>query len=133
MSAYPSTHVAVQIAAPAAEVYAFAADPTNLPRWASGLARAHVELREGRWIAASPMGEVEVEFVPRNEFGILDHDVTLPSGEVVTNPVRVLPNEDGCDVLFTVRQRPGMSDEEMSRDVSTVRGDLETLSRLLGG
>jgi hypothetical protein len=131
MSPFPSTHVSVQIAAPAAEVYAFAADPTNLPRWASGLATAQVELRSGTWVAASPMGEVEVEFAPRNDFGILDHDVTLPSGEVVTNPVRVLPNEDGCDVLFTVRQRPGMSDDELARDASTVRGDLETLARLL--
>ncbi|GAA1836596.1 SRPBCC family protein [Pseudonocardia ailaonensis] len=132
MSPYPSTHVAVQIDAPASEVYAFVADPTTLPRWASGLASAQVELRAGRWIADSPMGQVEVEFVPRNDFGILDHDVTLPSGEVVTNPVRVLPNEDGCDVLFTVRQRPGMSDDEVARDVRTVRGDLETLARILG-
>ncbi|WP_181781860.1 SRPBCC family protein [Pseudonocardia pini] len=129
----PSTHVAVQVAAPAAAVYAFVTDPTNLPKWASGLADTEVVLREGRWISRSPMGEVEVSFVPRNEHGIADHDVTLPSGEVVANPIRILPNEEGCDVLFTVRRRPDMSAEDLARDVGLVRQDLETLARLLGG
>jgi len=133
MTTLPSTHVAVQVGAPAAEVYAFAADPTNLPRWAAGLADAHVELRDGHWIAVGALGEVEVAFVSRNEFGVLDHDVTLPDGEVVTNPVRVLPNDDGCDVVFTVRQRPGMSAEDLAGDVARVRADLETLARLLEG
>jgi hypothetical protein len=129
----PSVHVAVQIAAPAAEIYAFVADPTNLPRWAAGLADTEVVLREGRWISRSPMGEVEVSFAPRNEFGVADHDVTLPDGEIVTNPLRVLPNADGCDVLFTVRQRPDMTAEDLARDVGLVQKDLETLAGLLGG
>ncbi|GAA4553008.1 SRPBCC family protein [Pseudonocardia xishanensis] len=129
----PSVHVAVQIAVPAADVYAFVTDPTNLPKWAAGLAGATVSLREGRWVTDSPMGEVSLSFVPRNEHGIADHDVTLPSGEVVTNPIRILPNEEGCDVLFTVRQRPDMSADDLARDVAAVRRDLETLARLLGG
>ncbi|RYE76650.1 MAG: SRPBCC family protein [Myxococcales bacterium] len=35
-----SRHVSQVIARTPAEVYAFAADPDNLPRWASGLAEA---------------------------------------------------------------------------------------------
>ncbi|MCF7549889.1 MULTISPECIES: SRPBCC family protein [Pseudonocardia] len=128
----PSTHVAVQVAAPAEAVYAFVTDPTNLPRWAAGLAGATVELREGRWVTDSPMGEVEIAFAPRNEHGVADHDVTLPGGEVVSNPLRVLPNGDGCDVLFTVRQRPDMTPEDLARDVAAVRQDLERLAALLG-
>ncbi|MCE0762735.1 SRPBCC family protein [Pseudonocardia kujensis] len=131
MSTLPSRHVGVRIEAPASEVYAFVADPTNLPRWAAGLATASVELREGRWVTESPMGTVEIAFAPRNEFGVLDHDVVLPSGEVVSNPLRVLPNEDGCDLVFTVRRRHDMSDEDLERDVAAVRTDLDTLARLL--
>lgn len=131
MSTLPSRHLGVRIEAPAAEVYAFVADPTNLPRWAAGLASASVELHEGRWITESPMGTVEIAFAPRNEFGVLDHDVMLPSGEVVSNPVRVLPNEDGCDLVFTVRQRPDMSDEDVQQDLAAVQADLDTLARLL--
>jgi len=40
----------------------------------------------------------------RNKFGILDHDVTLPSGAKVYNPMRVLPNNDGCELIFTLYQ-----------------------------
>ena len=50
---------------------------------------------------------VIVAFAPSNDFGVLDHDVTLPDGETVRNPMRVISNGDGCDVVFTVRRQPG--------------------------
>jgi hypothetical protein len=77
------------------------------------------------------MGRVSVEFTPANSFGILDHRVTLPSGESVDNPVRVIPNADGCDVVFSVRRRAGMSAEEFAADQDTVAADLATLRDLM--
>jgi hypothetical protein len=77
------------------------------------------------------MGRVSIEFTPDNDFGVLDHFVTLPSGEAVPNPVRVVPNGDGCDVLFTVRRRPGMSADDFARDAATVAADLDTLRKLM--
>jgi hypothetical protein len=53
------------------------------------------------WIAESPMGKVKVKFVEKNKFGVLDHDVTLPSGVKVYNPMRVFPNNDGSELIFT--------------------------------
>jgi len=123
-----STHVSVSIARPWREVYDFAADPANLAQWAAGLAGSGLERIEGRWVADSPMG---VEFAPANEFGVLDHDVTLPTGHVVPNPVRVFPNGEGCDVVFTVRRRPDMSADDLTRDAGLVAADLETLRRLM--
>jgi uncharacterized protein YndB with AHSA1/START domain len=35
-------HVSVHIARSPADVYEFASDPRNLPRWAAGLARSEV-------------------------------------------------------------------------------------------
>jgi hypothetical protein len=126
-----STHISTSIGRPWRDVYAFAANPANLPQWAGGLAKTTIEKLEGRWVADSPMGRVAVEFAQPNEFGILDHDVTLPDGEVVTNPVRVFPNGDGCDVVFTVRRRSGMSAEDLTRDAGAVADDLETLRKLM--
>ena len=126
-----STHVATSIERPAQDVYAFVSDPPNLPSWAAGLAQQHVEQVDGEWIVESPMGRVTVAFAPPNEFGVADHDVTLPSGEVVTNPLRVLANGDGCDVIFTVRRRPGVSAGEFAADVEAVTTDLATLRRLM--
>jgi hypothetical protein len=38
------------------------------------------------------MGRVGFAFAERNEYGVLDHEVTLPSGEVLYNPMRVVPD-----------------------------------------
>jgi polyketide cyclase/dehydrase/lipid transport protein len=128
-----SKHISEFIDRPADEVYAFVSDPANVPRWAAGLGSS-VEQVAGQWIAESPMGRVGLAFAPRNEFGVLDHDVTLPSGVVVHNPMRVMPvgaEGGGCEVVFTLRRRPGVSDEEFARDADAVTADLATLKGVL--
>jgi hypothetical protein len=125
-----SRHLSVPIDRPAGEVYAYARNYRNLPEWAAGLASG-IRLVAGRWLAESPMGQVEVRFVPVNDLGVLDHDVVLPSGETVTNPLRVLADGDGSEIVFTVRRRPGMSDEEFAADAAAVQADLETLRSVL--
>ncbi|MFF4249531.1 SRPBCC family protein [Streptomyces sp. NPDC001822] len=129
-SASGIVHLTVHIDRPAGEVYAYASDPSHLPAWASGLAGS-VERSGGQWVADSPMGRVVVAFAPRNDFGVLDHDVTLPSGETVHNPVRVIADTTGCDVVFTLRRRPETTDDDFRRDAETVTGDLEALKRVV--
>jgi hypothetical protein len=129
---FESAHLATSIDRPAAEVYDFVTEPSNLPRWASGLAEREVELVDGAWVVDSPMGRVTVAFCPANPFGVADHDVTLPSGEVVTNPLRVVPNGDGCDVVFSVHRREEMTEEQFADDCGRVETDLDTLRELLG-
>ncbi|WP_121148074.1 SRPBCC family protein [Microbacterium sp. AG1240] len=123
-----SHHVSRVIAASPESVYEFARDVGNLPRWAAGLARTEVVRDGDALLVESPMGRVKVRFVERNTLGVLDHDVTLPSGTVVTNPVRVLAHPEGAEVVFTVRQIE-LDDEEFARDVATVAADLERLER----
>jgi Polyketide cyclase / dehydrase and lipid transport len=125
-----SMHLSTQIARPAAEVYAFLADPANLPQWAAGLSGS-IEQRDDRWFAESPMGDVEVRFVEENPYGVLDHDVTLPDGTTVTNPMRVIADDNGCEVVFTVRRAAGATDAELQADAAAVRADLATLKQLL--
>ncbi|HEY8913764.1 SRPBCC family protein [Lacisediminihabitans sp.] len=125
-----SRNVSVAIDRPDEEVYAFAADPVNLPLWAAGLGSS-IELVDGRWIAEASGGSVVVEFLPNNDFGILDHVVTLPNGERMLNPMRVIGYRDRSEVVFTVNRRPGMTDEEFESDAAAVAADLATLKRLL--
>ena len=125
-------HVSVSIDRPPADVYAYAAEPANLPRWAAGLSTSTAIRAEGdALVVDSPMGTVRVQFVPRNALGVLDHDVILPSGEVVHNPLRVIANASGSEVVFTIYQRPGMSADDLARDVAAVEADLRALARLL--
>jgi hypothetical protein len=45
--------------------------------------------------------------------------------------MRVMPNGDGCDVVFTVRRRSGMSEADLAADVDAVTADLATLRTLM--
>jgi hypothetical protein len=127
-------HVSRVVGCPWREVYAYAADPRHLSAWASGLATATVTpLDDGSWAASSPFGDVTVRFTAPNDLGVLDHTVRMPDGTEVLNPMRVLPHDDGAEVLFTVRRRLGMSEDDVARDAAVVASDLETLRRICEG
>ncbi|MGB7449480.1 MAG: SRPBCC family protein [Ornithinimicrobium sp.] len=128
-----STHLSIVVDRSSTVVYEFAADPANLPAWASGLARTTVEWSDGHWVAESPMGRVTIDFTERNDLGVLDHVVTLPAGQTVFNPLRVIPYGESSEVVFTLRRQPGMTEEELTRDATAVRADLASLKRVLEG
>jgi len=111
-----SRNLSVSIAASPADVYEFASNPMNLPKWAAGLA-----------------GAVKVEFAERNHLGVLDHVVTLPSGQRVMVPLRVNAKGDGSEVVFTLIQTPEMSDKQMEQDAKLVRKDLAALKKAIEG
>lgn len=125
-----SQTLSVAIAAPPERVYAFASDPRNLPRWVPSFFHS-VEQANGEWVAESPLGRVGIEFVHDNDLGVLDHTVTLPSGARLTNPMRVIANGAGSEILFTLLQREDMTDEQFREDAELVLSDLDTLRRLL--
>ena len=112
------------------KAYEFILNPVNLPKWAKGLSGSIKKVGED-WIAESPMGSVKVKFADKNKFGILDHDVTLPSGIKVSNPMRVMPNGNGSEIIFTLFQQPDMSDEDYARDIGLVQQDLQNLKTIM--
>lgn len=106
-----SRHVSQRIACPADRAYAFVRDPANLPRWAAGVS-----------------ADMVLEFVPHNDLGVLDHTVVLPDGSSACNPMRVIPDGDGCEVVFTLRPAPGT---DVEADAAAVAADLRTLKQVL--
>jgi hypothetical protein len=125
-----SLHVSEWIDRSAAEVYDYASDPAHLVHWAAGLGGS-VENEGGQWFMDTPGGQIRVTFVERNPFGVLDHDVTLPTGEVIHVPMRVIPAARGCEVVLTVRPLPGMGEAELTRDAALVAADLATLKNII--
>lgn len=77
------------------------------------------------------MGRVKVRFAEKNPYGVMDHDVTLPSGEVNHNPFRVLTNGDGGEVVFTLYKLPRMNDAQFDEDAAMISRDLKTLKEIL--
>jgi hypothetical protein len=126
-SRYLSEHIDL----PADRVYEFAADPANLPQWASGLATTVT--REGdRWLIGDD--GAELIFTPRNDHGVLDHWVRPPGGDEVYAPMRVIPDgKDASEIMFTLLRLPGMTDEEFDRDAGLVQADLTRLKEVVEG
>lgn len=124
------THtVSVGIAVAPQVVYDYAADPANLPTWAPGFVKS-IAQHGSHWTAETSLGPVKMRFTPVNELGVLDHDVELPTG-TVHNPIRVVPNGDGCEVLFTLVQLPGVADAQFEIDMDAVRADLNKLRTVM--
>ncbi|RZJ06167.1 MAG: SRPBCC family protein [Brevundimonas sp.] len=113
------------------EVYAFAADPTRMPEWASGLASGLTQDGD-HWIAdGGPIGKIEVRFAAPNDLGVIDHVVTMPDGSEVHNALRVTPNGDGAEVSFVLLRRPDMDDAAFEADAAHILKDLQTLKAVL--
>jgi Polyketide cyclase / dehydrase and lipid transport len=107
----------------------YVADPRNLATWAGGLARS-VRQDGARWMVDTGAGQVEVDFAPPNPFGVVDHRVS-GGGVDVFVPMRVVPNGDGSEVMFTIVRDAASSDADFERDTSLVAADLQRLKQIL--
>ncbi len=127
----PVRHISISIDRKPSDVYDFVANPRNLPAWASGLSGSKIHQEGEDWISDSPMGRVKIRFAPKNSFGIVDHDVTLASGETFANPFRVIANRDGSELTFALFRQPEMSDADYERDAKTIASDLAAVKKIL--
>jgi hypothetical protein len=125
-----TTTISVTIERPADEVYEFVREATNFPKYTT-LFKAVRPAGPDNWIADTEQGEMPLRFAPQNSFRVLDHHVRLRPDLEVLNHMRVLPNADGTEVLFTLFQRPGMSDAEFAEDRQAVHTDLQKLKSVL--
>jgi hypothetical protein len=130
---YESQTLTVRIERPFDTAYEYVSDPANWTQWAAGLGSGFTQSADGTWTVAAPDGNVTVKFTGRNEFGVADHWVTTPDGQVVYLPFRVVASDTGTEALFTLYQQPGMTDDEFARDAGLVRKDLDKLKEVLEG
>ena len=127
-----SRTITCSIDRPPAAVCDFASNPVNLPKWVRSFCLS-VRKSGNEWQMETPTGWVGIRFVPVNELGVLDHVVTLPDGQSILNPMRVVANREGSEVIFTLFQLPGMSDEQFEKDAGMVEADLRSLKAVLEG
>jgi hypothetical protein len=125
-----SLHLAVLIRTAPERAYEFIRDPRNLPQWATGLGGA-IERIGDEWVVDSTMGKLTLRFAPANDFGVVDHLVRLPNGDATNNPMRVLPHDYGCEVVFSLQRDAGVSDADFESDAAAIRADLTTLRTIL--
>lgn len=126
-----SKTISIPIYRPSDEVYEFLAEPRNFPSWASNLGPDFVMLGENEWATTTRAGRVILRFAPRNAYGILDHQVFVEGRTPITTPMRVIENDEGCEIIYTQFQRPGMSEAAFESEIEWVTSDFEALRSLL--
>ena len=127
---HPSRTISVSINRPLKDVYDFACVPENFTQWASGLATS-LHKEGDQWVADTPEGKARVRFSERNAYGVLDHRVTLPDGQELYMPLRVIANDEGSEVSLTLFRLPTMDAAAFERDAATVTKDLGVLKNVL--
>ncbi len=126
---YPVKNISISINRQFGEVYQFASDPENLPNWIAFI--KSVSKNGDTWLAKTDQGDIRITFVAPNNFGVIDHLVTLANGETVNNPMRVIANGKGSELVFTLFWIPGRTEEEFNKDAKAVEIDLETLKKIM--
>ena len=126
--------ITVSIRRPYAQVHEFLSDRANFTRWAS-LPDSILEPLGGEdWLVDLPSGRRIIRFSPRNPYGIFDYQ-TFPPGEDggPTTPVRLVPNEEGADLMLVWFRRAGVTDGQFQSEVEWAQSDLQRLKTLLEG
>jgi len=121
----------VGIQASAARVFAFVAEPGNLPRWTSAFKRADSRSAQ----LATPQGVVDIELatIAQREAGAIDWKMTFPDGAVGKAYSRVTPDGEARSVFSFVLMAPPVPLEALEGALEAQRGILaEELLRLKG-
>lgn len=126
---YPVKNISISINRPAEEVYQFASNPENFPKWISFI--KSMTNQGDIWIGETDLGDIKIKLTPPNIFGIIDHQVTLSNGEAVNNPMRAVANNKGCEFIFTLFWMPNRTEEEFNEDANAVAQDLQQLKTIL--
>lgn len=111
-------------------LFAFLADPANLPRWAVGFCRS-IRRDGDRWFAQTPQGEVAVQYTTHPDLRVIDFHISSAPGTEATAFSRVLPNGDGSEYVFTQFQAPGMPDAVFEAQVRALKEELVVLRALM--
>ena len=119
----------ITIDASRADVLAFLADATNLPRWAPNFASAVRPDGDG-WIVEQGGSEVRLRLQVSPELGTVDLHVTPPDGRTRTVFGRVLPNAAGAEFLFTMFHSDSRTESDIARQNAEVAGELARVKAL---
>ena len=131
---FKTSVISVFIDRPYSKVYQFLADPSNLTRWMPSLGPVLRHVSGDEWIAERPhwpTGPLLLRFTPPNPYGVLDCAVSVVGGATNTTPIRLVPNGRGCEIVYLIRQYPGVTDPAFNSEEEWLRSDLMTVKTML--
>ena len=123
--------ISISIDRPFDDVYAYLGKPINFQQWAAVEPDTFRPLDNGDWQGETPFGFRHFRFSPPNNYGVLDHAVFVPGGEILYTPMRVMPNDLGTELTFTFFRREGMDDAQFASAIEWIMTDFLALKSLL--
>lgn len=117
----------ISIAAPPQTVFDLVADPSTLPQWAPGFARA-IRPDGDQWIVENDQGEARILVRTSREHGTVDIlSADEPSQGAYS---RVLPNGTGSEYQFTLQFPQDAPEDAIALQMATVEAELEAVRSL---
>ena len=121
----------ITIEASPAVVYAFLADPRNLPLWAVGFCRSIRPDGENRWLVTTVSGEIPMSYETNETAATIDFRFSPAPGVDATACSRVLPNGHGSEYVFTQFQLDGIPNDAFESQVRALTEELQVLRGLM--
>jgi uncharacterized protein YndB with AHSA1/START domain len=117
----------IAIAASPQTVFDLVADPSTLPNWAPGFARA-IRPDGDHWIVENDQGEARILVRTSREHGTID---ILSADEPRQGAyTRVLPNGTGSEYQFTLQFPPDAPEEAIAQQMAVVDAELQAVRTL---
>jgi hypothetical protein len=118
---------AISIAADPDAVFAFLADPTNIPSWAPEFAQ-RIRQDAGNWIVTGATGEFPIVVRTSTEHRTIY--LLSAADERIGAFSRILPNGSGSEYLFTLLFPDATPSADIERQMATVESELEAVREL---
>jgi uncharacterized protein YndB with AHSA1/START domain len=121
---------AIAIDAPPDVVFAYVAEPRNIPAWAPGFASA-IRPDGERWIVTQGGREFAIVVRASEEHGTVD--LLFAEDERRGAFSRVIPNkEGGCAYVFALHFSDGTPEEAVAAGMATVEEELRAVRAAVG-
>lgn len=101
--------------------------PEYFPKWVSQLGEAPLQAEGSYWKAKGPDGTLKVRFSEHNTYGVMDYWIDNGFGKEIYMPMRIVPNQEGAQVLLTHFRQPLTSDEKFQQELALLEQNLQRL------
>jgi hypothetical protein len=122
--------ITVLISAKPIEVWEFVADLNNWKQF-SDFGADLEQVSDKEWIAHTPQGDVRIIPKFNREKLLLDHVCIIPSGEEQFIRYRVVPRDEGADLMLTNQQTKTVSDEDYQQQLQRMDDELNNIKKIL--
>ena len=127
----PSHTLSVTITRHWLDLYETIWKPDYFPKWVSQLADAPLQAENGYWKTRGAGGTLKVRFTEHNSFGVMDYWIDNGFAKEVYMPMRIVPNQEGAQVLLTLFRQPFTSDEKFQQELALLQQNLQRLYDLV--